>query len=83
MTVTDNVGCTASNSFTISMPSSNLSFNISTTGSGTYTHTVSAPSGGIGAVTFTPYGIGAHTDSSPTLTTTATDSVGCSLTKIG
>jgi hypothetical protein len=83
ITVTDNVGCTASSTFVITMPTSSLNFNINTTGSGTYTHNVSAPTGGIGAVTFTPFGVGTVTNSSPTLTTTATDSVGCSVTKTG
>ena len=83
ITVTDNVGCTASSTFVITLPTSSLNFNINTTGSGTYTHNVSTPTGGIGAVTFTPFGVGTVTNSSPTLTTTATDSVGCSVTKTG
>jgi hypothetical protein len=62
------------------LPSSNLNFSITTTNT---SHTVSSPTGGIGSVTFTPFGVGIHTNTSLTLTTTATDSVGCSVTKTG
>jgi hypothetical protein len=63
------------------LPTSKLDFTISTTGS--YVHTISTPTGGIGSNTGSPYSTGVYTDSLPTITTTFTDSVGCKITKVG
>lgn len=49
---------------------------------GYYAHTVSA-TGGIGPYSATPYGIGTHNNINATITTTVTDSIGCSDTTTG
>ena len=66
----------------MTLPTSKLNFSITTTGS--YTHTVSSLTGGIGSVTFTPpFGLGVYTNALQTITVIATDSVGCTKTITG
>ncbi len=79
LSVTDNVGCIATSSFSINLPTSVLTANITrTSGSGGYTYTyVVSGTGGI-----VPYsGTGNYLSNSSTYSTTITDSVGCSATK--
>lgn len=68
------------------LPSYALNFNINTTssGSGTYTHAISSPTGGIAPYTYSGgYSSGLFTDSNPTITVTVTDNIGCTITKTG
>jgi len=79
VTVTDSKGCVSPVlPLTITVPATTLTCNIVTTGSGPYTHTVSA-TGGIGPYT----GTGTFNDLNPTYTAIITDSVGCTATATG
>ena len=53
-------------------------------GSGTYTHAISSPTGGFASYTYSGgYSSGTFTDSNPTITVTVTDNVGCTKTITG
>ena len=77
-TVTDVKGCIATTSNTVKTPSTQLTCNVTTTGTGPYIHIITG-FGGIGAIS----GLQTITDNNLTITATITDSVGCTATKIG
>jgi len=86
MTVTDSKGCVANITFTNVIPSATLNSTISSTiiGAGpNYNKHVQPPTGGFAPYTSTPYTIMTNYVSSTPITTTITDSVGCTVTISG